>query len=134
MDQLLFRTSTWIPVACRKFSVFYYYSSGCHIIVSIISACNHSAWGSISNIITITSTRHHWCKSPLSIDKNGKVVGLVQFEIYGTELCAWEFLYLLEAVELSQQYTIAAEVGLNWWVVSHDYWQNDTPACYWLIL
>jgi hypothetical protein len=50
----------------------------------------------------------------LSIDKNGKVVGLVQFEIYGTELCAWEFLYLLEAVELSQQYTIAAEVGLNW--------------------
>jgi len=66
----------------------------------------------------------------LSIVKNVKGVGLVQFEIYGTDLYAWVFLYLLEAVEFLQQYTIVAEVGLNWWVVSHDYWQNDTPACY----
>jgi len=66
----------------------------------------------------------------LSIEKNVKGVGLVQFEIYGTDLCAWEFLYLLEAVEFLQQCTIVAKVGLNLWVVSHDYWQNDTPACY----
>jgi len=66
----------------------------------------------------------------LSIEKNVKGVGLVQFEIYGTDICAWEFLYLLETVKFLQHYTIVAEVGLNWLVVFHDYWQNDTPACY----
>jgi hypothetical protein len=49
--------------------------------------------------ITVASTKHYLCKSTLSTDKNVKGVGLLQFEIFGTDLYAWEVLYLLEAVE-----------------------------------
>jgi hypothetical protein len=96
------------PVARRKVSVFHCHSSGCYLIVSISSTCNHSTWVNIINIIIISSTRHHWCKSVLSTDKAVKGVSLVKFETYGTDLCACEFLYFLEAVEFSELYTIVA--------------------------